>query len=73
MTTAYQANTMTDAVNAAIERKVQSYGTWRAMGVLHADAIESVMRNSIWGPKLKAEAVSRIEALGRRLDAAGGF
>lgn len=58
------ADTMSQQIEAAIQRKVDSYKTWRAMGVCHQDAVGSILQNSCWGPKLRNEVVARCEALG---------
>ena len=70
----YYANTMTEQVEAAIGRKVESYKTWRHMGVCHQDAVDSVLQGGTWGPKLKQEVRERCAAydLSRKL-AANGF
>jgi hypothetical protein len=56
-------NTMTEQIEQAIQRKIASYKVWRQMGVCHADAVDSILQGSCWGPRLKQEVRARCEAL----------
>lgn len=57
------ANTLAEQTERAIAAKVASYKTWRAMGICHQDAVDSVLQNSTWGPKLRQEVRDRCTAL----------
>lgn len=57
------ARTLNQAFEQAIQRKVNSYRTWREMGICHADAVDSILQNSTWGPELLQKTRARCEAL----------
>lgn len=59
--------TMNAAIEANMQRKLAIYREWRAMGVCHADAVDSGLQNSCWGPALRVEFRRRCEQVATEL------